>query len=249
MSYQKYKLRYQKLKGGGLTDAEKDILLGLYKSYYDKILTIYQKVLQEEYTAIEQCRKKYDNHVVEKIYRNYNLSKASIIETTKRIDENIQILQNKSDVVWNNLTLDYTIDEIVKNYDKYAVIILRNPKKTTNLMIGCGEGSGLHAHDDYVTIDIGIKINPTVVGAFLIDNDIANIFEDHKFKIFTAEAVTIWNGTIDNYLIFNPNFKNILYSFMEKSFIYRDYFLDENRHEDQNGMDGLIAYLFWNIPA
>jgi hypothetical protein len=182
--YLKYKKKYnnllngKKIQTGGNTLDTDDIkrLFKLYLHYYsDTVL-------------------KNNLYIINSIHSDYNK-----IITYRDYDEYVGIK------IFENMEVDYSMDQIEDNYEKYKIIILRDPTKSKNLLVGCGTKPLIeladHQHPDFTTINPEISINPTIVGALGADPGIEQFFIDNNYKFdnFYAEAVTLAsNETIAN---------------------------------------------------
>ncbi len=117
--------------------------------------------------------------------------KGSIKNDLHRLIDDYKALQN--------LNVDYSFEDIEKNYKKYGIIILRDPTKSKILLLGAGNSPiiprpmGKHQHEGHITINPQLSMNPTIVGAFGFDEGINRFMKDkkHTFDVLSAEGVTI----------------------------------------------------------
>lgn len=99
--------------------------------------------------------------------------------------------------ILRDIIVDYELEDIEANFEKYGIIILRNPLKSKKILLGCGSkpliGYEGHNHQEFTTINPAITMNPTIVGAFGLEIGIQQYFIDHnhKFDQLYAEAVTL----------------------------------------------------------
>jgi hypothetical protein len=71
---------------------------------------------------------------------------------------------------------EFPLDMIISFYKKYQVIVLRNPYKSVQLLVG-------DVKPKYVSIDTNITKNPTIVADLDKDKDgIIRLFRDFEFK-------------------------------------------------------------------
>ena len=175
LKYIKYKTKYNNLKNnsrtqkGGLNAEDAERLYKLYLRYYAKIVLT-------------------DNvYLVQSIQADYN--------RLNYFDDNNILGKNKL----IGIKTEYSIDQIEKNFDKYGIIILRNVKYSSYLLLGCGNtpimgyDPKIHDHVDYTTINPEITMNPTIIGALGYDDGIIQYMQDinDKFDVLCGEAVTL----------------------------------------------------------
>lgn len=195
LKYLKYKHKYNEFKkkiqsGGGSVSTELDIkkLFILYLDYFKKKL------------------------------ENQNTSEY-IINSLE--DSIVRFIQNKKDLSdYGSIQIDYPIDEIINNYNKYGIIILRDPTKSNKLLIGCGNNPyptsvtpGVHAHDGFVTINLDISTNPTIIGTIGVDVGIIDFLKskNHKYNVLATEAVSLGGReSLKKNEIFVKTIENIL---------------------------------------
>lgn len=135
---------------------------------------------------------------MEKKNEYINISIKQDIERIKQ--KNI----NDSDFL-KNLTIEYCQSCIRLMFNKYNIIVLRDPTTSHNLLLGCGElplvktrkewDPREHVHEDYITINPELSVNPTIVCAFGYEEGLYKLFKDkypeHKYKVLCTEHVTI----------------------------------------------------------
>lgn len=173
--YLKYKKKYTMLRDkleqrGGLKLNMNGVerLFKLYLRYYAKI------VLTDEAYIIDSIHTDHNNILAYRFQDQYMGSE-----------------------VLRFIEVDYTIDQIEQNFEKYGIIILRDPTKSKKLLLGCGTKPLIilknHEHKDFTTINPQLSMNPTIVGAFGVDDGIERFFIDvnYKFDDLYGEAVTI----------------------------------------------------------
>lgn len=179
-------------------------------SFKEKYLKYKSKYLkQKNMTQVGGCYHPTQDMVTEllKLYYNYyEHVLGNIPDDTVRTNLKIS-LDFDNTKIYNGLPLfdldiEYTIEQIKYYYDKYGIIVLRNPFASKKLLLGCGNkplehgnfDSGIHAHNGYITINPEITMNPTIIGAFGVDDGIKQLYLDigFKFNEIIGEAVTIY---------------------------------------------------------
>ena len=109
----------------------------------------------------------------------------------------------------SELTIENSFDEIKKYYNKYGIIILRNPFKEYIFI-----GNAPTKIENVITINTNLEKNPTIIGRFGIDEGIIQFYKNAEFRfrgIFTDMKT---NKTLPTfYKTFNEIFINDFSSF------------------------------------
>jgi len=107
------------------------------------------------------------------------------------------------------LDIQYTIEDIRENFEKYGVLLLR-PLKGIKLLLGCGNkpvcpylaAQPYHEHDEYDTVNPEISTNPGLIAAFGA-NDLSeilpNTYEELAFEAFTPEKTQGFLGAFQHH--------------------------------------------------
>jgi len=134
-------------------------------------------------------------------------------------------------ILLSGILIQYSrpIDEIVKIYKEYGIIVLANDEelKGQYLLIGCGKNYYDHNHKDYVTINMEISMSPHIVGQFLFCLGIPKFISGLgiKYSTICTECCTILVAedlepilnqgvpkfTIDTMFLKNPTYIDILW--------------------------------------
>lgn len=98
----------------------------------------------------------------------------------------------------NQLDITLPIDKIKKIFEEYGVIQLREAETSTKLLLGCGNcpvdpqfHNDKHKHEGFVTINPALSMNPTIIGAFGIDEGLSRLLRENYYDSLHAEAVTL----------------------------------------------------------
>lgn len=120
----------------------------------------------------------------------------------------------------NILNINLPVELIQNVFDKTGILILREPMHE-KLLVGCGNtpriqlynyqtGEGEHNHEDSDTLNIDLRLNPTVVTLFGPDNNrLAEAFEyfrQHRYQTLAFEAMTPFAQNSDAMRTFNFSF-------------------------------------------
>lgn len=99
------------------------------------------------------------------------------------------------------LKVDLTLDQIKEIYEKYHVIQLRDVIASKSLLVGCGnspitdvicKGDGHnHTHEEYVTVDPSILMNPTLIGAFGVQESLHDFLPKRFYVKLVTEASSV----------------------------------------------------------
>lgn len=127
------------------------------------------------------------------------------------------------------ITTDYTFEEIKQNFEKYGIIILRDPTKSKKLLIGCGNScdNDTHSHIGDVTMNPELVTNPTIVGGLFFDHGIEKYMNDHnwKYKTLASECCTLSSNGYENFKNnIVPNADNIIDTLFETDFSVDEFF-------------------------
>lgn len=127
------------------------------------------------------------------------------------------------------ITTDYTIEEIKQNFEKYGIIILRDPTKSKKLLIGCGNAcdDNTHSHSDFVTVNPELHTNPSIVGGLFFDHGIEEFMNDHgwKYNVMASECCTLSSNGYENFKNnIVPDADNVINTLFETDFAVEEFF-------------------------
>ncbi|XWV25093.1 putative ORFan [Tupanvirus deep ocean] len=189
LKYLKYKKKYEQLKksmtiqnGGASTRTDVSGTRRLNMEGVNRLFNLYLRYYSK--TVLTN-----NTYLINSIHEDYN---RTILYKSNDQHVGIHVLRD--------IIVDYEIEEIEANFDKYGIIILRDPTKSKKLLLGCGSKPLIdlinHDHQEFVTINPELSMNPTIIGAFGVDLGIQQFFMDNSFKFeqLYAEAVTITNN-------------------------------------------------------